>query len=127
MAIICTTPLSPLNNSSSLGTGQTGRQTLKATYTLSPALPLSSELVLPCVLNGSVVSDSLQPHGLQPARLLCLWHSPGKNTAVGCHSLLQRIFPTQGLNLHLLHWRADSLPLSLQGSPGLSLLVVISV
>ena len=39
---------------------------------------------------------------------------PGKNTGVGCHSLLQGIFPTQGLNPHplcLLHWQADSLPL----------------
>ena len=31
--------------------------------------------------------------------------SPGKNTGVGCHSLLQGIFPTQGLNLDLLHYR----------------------
>ena len=41
------------------------------------------------------------------ARLLCPWDSPGKNTGVGCHALLQGIFPTQGLNqhlLHLLHW-----------------------
>ena len=37
-------------------------------------------------------------------------HFPGKNTGVGCHFLLQGIFPTQGLNLHLLHWLADSLP-----------------
>ena len=45
----------------------------------------------------SVVSDSLQPH----ARLLCPWDSPGKNTGVDCHALLQRIFPTQESNLHL--------------------------
>ena len=37
----------------------------------------------------SVVSDSLWPSGLQPTRLLCPWDPPGKNTAVGCHSLLQ--------------------------------------
>ena len=37
-----------------------------------------------------------------PARLLCPWGSPGKNTGVGCYVLLQRIFLTQGLNLHLL-------------------------
>ena len=42
-----------------------------------------------------VVSDSLRPHVLQPARLLCPWDSPGKNTGVGCHALLQGIFPTQ--------------------------------
>ena len=36
---------------------------------------------------------------------LCPWSSPGKNTGVGCHSLLQGIFQTQGLNLGLLHYR----------------------
>ena len=36
----------------------------------------------------SLMSDSLQPHGLQPTRLLCPWDSPGKNTGVGCHTLL---------------------------------------
>ena len=41
-------------------------------------------------------SDSLRPQGLQPARLLCPWDSPGKNTGVGSRSLLQGIFPTQG-------------------------------
>ena len=51
----------------------------------------------------SVPSDSVQPHGLQPARLLCPWDSPGKNTGVDCHALLQGIFLTQGLNPHLLH------------------------
>ena len=50
----------------------------------------------------SVVSDSLRPHGLQPTRLLCPWHSPGKNTGLGCCALLQGIFLTQGLNLNLL-------------------------
>ena len=49
------------------------------------------------------VSDSLGPHGLQPARLLCPWNSPGKNTVVGCHDHLQAIFLTQGLNPGLLH------------------------
>ena len=50
----------------------------------------------------SVVSDSLQPRG-QLSRLLCPWNSLGKYTGVGCHFLLQGIFPTQGLNLGLLH------------------------
>ena len=49
--------------------------------------------------------------------LLCPWDFPGKNTGVGSHFLLQGIFPTQGLNPCLLHWQADSLPLSHQGSP----------
>ena len=38
----------------------------------------------------------------QPARLFCPWNSPGKNTGVGCHSLLQGIFLTQGSNMGLL-------------------------
>ena len=47
------------------------------------------------VLSRSVVSDSLQPHGLQPDRLLCPWDSPGKNTGVDRHAFFQGIFPTQ--------------------------------
>ena len=49
-------------------------------------------------------------------QLLCPWDSPGKNTGVVCHFLLQGIFPTQGSNLHLLHWQEDSLLLSHLGS-----------
>ena len=63
-----------------------------------------------CLLSRSVLSNSLQPHGLYPARLLCLWDSPGKNTGVGCHCLLQGIFPTQRSNRGLLALQADSLP-----------------
>ena len=74
----------------------------------------------PCtVLSGlsrSVMSDSLMPCvwtvALQP---LLSMESFSKNTGVGCHFLLQEIFPTQGSNPHLLrllHWQADSLPLS---------------
>ena len=58
----------------------------------------------------SVVSNFLRPHGLYPARLLCPWNSPGKNTGVGCHFLLQGIFPTQGLNLGPPALRGESLP-----------------
>ena len=42
----------------------------------------------------SVMSNTLQPYGLWPARLLCPWNSPGMNTGVGCHFLLQGIFLT---------------------------------
>ena len=62
----------------------------------------------------SVISDSLQLHGLKLIRLLCLWNFPGTNTGAGCHFLPQGIFPTQGSNLHLLrlwHWQADCSPL----------------
>ena len=47
----------------------------------------------------------LRPHGLQTAKLLCSWNSPGKNAGVDCHSLLQGGFSTQGLNMGLLHCR----------------------
>ena len=61
----------------------------------------------------SVVSNSLQPHGLYSP-----WNSPSKNTGVGSCSLLQQIFPTQGVNLGLLHCRRIlSHQLSHQGSP----------
>ena len=63
----------------------------------------------------SVVSDSLWPHGLQPPRLLHPWDFPGKSTGVGCHFLLQGIFPTQGLNPGLSHCRRMLYPLSHQG------------
>ena len=58
---------------------------------------------------------TLQPHGLEPTKLLCLWNFPGKNAGVGCHFLPQGIFLTQESNLCLLHWKAGSLPLSHQG------------
>ena len=58
----------------------------------------------------SVVSNSLQPH-----RLYSPWSSPGQNTGVGSLSLLQGIFPAQGLKPGRLHWRADSLPAEPQG------------
>ena len=51
---------------------------------------------------ASVVFNFLGSHGPGSTRLLSPWHSPGKNTGVGCHALLQGIFPTRGLNLSLL-------------------------
>ena len=45
------------------------------------------------------------------------WDFPGKNTGVGCHFLLQGLFPTQRSNSHLQHWQADSLPLYYLVSP----------
>ena len=60
----------------------------------------------------SVVSDSLQPHGLDSP-----WNSPGQNTGVGNLSLLQGIFPTQGLKPGLPHCRQILYQLSYKGSP----------
>ena len=55
-----------------------------------------------------------------PPGSLCPRDSPGKNTGMGCHALLQGIFLTQGSNwslLCLLHWQMSSLPQSHWGSP----------
>ena len=54
------------------------------------------------------MSNSLQPHGLSPTRLICPWNSPGQNTGVGSLSLLQGIFPTQGSQrqVHILNMYA---------------------
>ena len=63
-----------------------------------------------CVLSHSVMST----------RLICPWDSPGKNTEVDCHALLQGFFPTLGSKLHLLHLlhcQASSLPLVPSGKP----------
>ena len=64
----------------------------------------------------SVVSDSLRPRGLQPARLPCPWASPGQKTGVGSLSLLQGIFPSQGRNPGLQRRRQILYGLSSQGS-----------
>ena len=60
--------------------------------------------------NHSVVSHS--------SRLLCPWNSPGKNTGVGSHFLVQGLFQTQGLDPDLLHCRQILYCLSHQGSGG---------
>ena len=61
------------------------------------------------------MSNFLQPHGLKPARLLCAWNFPGRNTGVGYNFLLHGLFLTQGLNPHLLHWQEGPLPLAPPG------------
>ena len=76
-----------------------------------------------CVCMCSITSNTLQLHGLQPASLLCPSDSPGKRTGMGCHFFIQEISPTQGSNLRLLHWQADSLPLSHLGSPRMYVLM----
>ena len=73
------------------------------------------------MFSHSVRSNSLGPHGPQPARILSPRDFPGKNTGVGCYFLLQGIFPTQELNLGLLrllhyrqilsHWATEDSPL----------------
>ena len=62
----------------------------------------------------SFMSDSLWPHGLYSP-----WNSPGQNTGVGSLSLLQGIFPTQGSNPGLPHYRQILYQLNYKGSPGI--------
>ena len=69
----------------------------------------------------SVLSDSLQPHGLYSP-----WNSPGQNTGVGSLSLLQGILPTQGSNPGLPHHRRILYQLSHKGSPRILEWVAIS-
>ena len=72
-----------------------------------------------CAQSGPALCDPMDlAH--QPALSMGF---PGKNTGVGCHSLLQGIFPTQGSSpclLCLLHWQADSLPLTPPGKHAMS-------
>ena len=73
-----------------------------------------------CMLSHSVMSNSLQPSGLQSTMILCPWDFSGKNSGVGCHFLFQGIFLTQELNLcllQLLHCRWILYLLSHQGFP----------
>ena len=71
-----------------------------------------------------VMVSCVQPFAVCLA-LLCPWNSPGKNTGVGSHSLLQRIFLTQGSNLGLLYCRQILYSLSHQGSPRLCVCVCV--
>ena len=72
-----------------------------------------------CVLSRWVVPKSFVASWTEAASLLCPWDLPGKNTGVCCYFLFQGIFPTQGSNLSLLcllHWQADSFPISRLGN-----------
>ena len=91
--------------------------------------PLFGDLGLPACypLTGIRNAPGMQnikpllPNGQQPTTFLCPWDFPGKNIGVGCHFLLQEIFPTQGLNPGLPCCMQMLYHLSHQGSPGLKL------
>ena len=70
-----------------------------------------------CMLSCSVMSDSFDPMDCSPPGSSVHVDSPGKNTGVVCHALLQGILPTLGLNPHLSHCRQILYCLSHQGSP----------
>ena len=80
--------------------------TLRAPSPPTPAAKLASCVFLHASWVVSVVFDSLWPHELYPARFLCPWNYPGKNTGVGCHALLQGILdwlhPVRQISKHQL-------------------------
>ena len=64
------------------------------------------------------MSDSVRPHRRQPTRLLCPWDSPGKNTGVGCHFLLQCMkVKSESEVTHSCPTLSDPMDWSLPGSP----------
>ena len=77
-------------------------------------------IVPECMISCFIHVQLLVTLWLYPARVLCPWDSPGKNTGVCCHFLLQGIFPTQESNLGLLPCRQTLYQLSYEGSPHIS-------
>ena len=90
---------------------------------MSATLPsfLSAEVfvctcVRACVLAAQSCLTLCDPMGCSPSDFSVRGDSPGKNTGVDYHALLQRIFPAQGLNLGLLHCKRTCYHLSHKGS-----------
>ena len=77
--------------------------------------PLEKEMATQSSIFAWDIPWTEEPGGL--SRLLCPWNSLGKNTGVGCHFLLQGIFPIQGSNLGLLHCSQILYQLNHQLSP----------
>ena len=80
---------------------------------LTPGLETKTPHAPCAVLSHSVMSDPLEPRGLNPAKFLCPWRFSRQDTGVGCHALLQGIIPNQGSNSGLLHFRQILYHLSL--------------
>ena len=107
ITIILTTPVPGQTQNREKGQGKIQAQA-QSRVLWSPAYFFSFVLHLICVCSCLTLCG----YGLGPARLLCPWDSPVKNTRVGCHFLLQGIFLTEGSNPHLLcllHWQMDFL------------------
>ena len=82
----------------------------------SMSLKLVSTLVCVCLVPQSCLT-LCDPMDCSPPGPSVHWDSPGKNTGVGCHALLQGIFPTLGSNPDLKHCTQILYRLSHQGSP----------
>ena len=102
-----------VNNKTYKNTDDYSREGLVPQELPSVQMPATNGVTsLPIVIPGNYkfgvpidVYVSPQIHMLEPTRLFYPWDFLGKNTGMGCHFLLQRIFPTQGLNPGLLHCR----------------------
>ena len=90
--------------------------TLYSLNTFSPFLLINSNSAVLCLVAQSY-STLCDPMDCSPPGSSVHEDSPGKNTGVGCHALLRRIFPSEGLNPGLPHCRGIFYPLSHQGSP----------
>ena len=107
---------SPLATSGTLGTAGNYAQMRLPPMWKPLLLGCAACILIACTRACLVVSNSVQPHGLKPTRLLRTRDFSGKNIGVGS-PFPEAIFPTQGLNPCLLHWQVDSLPLCHLGSP----------
>ena len=101
-----------------------GTHFVKTRHGSQEAMSLQDKMRHACMHAQSLIRVRLlATFGLQPARLLCPWDFPGKDArvgkdaGVGCHFLLQGIFPIQGSNLSLLHWQADLFTTEPPGKP----------
>ena len=94
------------------------QQLCRPSFCLSPREFFGHRNTVPCVVSRQVVSDSATPWnaGSSVHGIFHPWDSPGKNTRVGCHFLLQGIFLTQGSNPGLPHRRQMLYHPSYQGS-----------
>ena len=90
---------------------------VQITWLFPPFLSVGHKVLASALLLVTQVCPTQRPRGLQPARLLCPWNSPGQKTGVGCCSFLQGIFLTLGSNLGLLNCRWILYHLRPQGSP----------
>ena len=94
--------------------------TLRETHSVTAASNLKMQAAAITAASAQLCPTLCDPMDCSRPGSSVQWNSPGKNTGVDCHFLLQGIFTTQGLNLHLLcllHWQADSLQWCHLGGP----------
>ena len=99
---------------------QTRLKRLSSSVCMAESLCCVPEIITTLLISYnccSVMSNSLWPHGLLSSRLFCPWDSPGKNTRLGSHSLLQGDLPDPGIKPRSPELQADSLLSEPPGKP----------